>query len=51
MVYFKGKHNTKSLNKKFQTSSFGSDTMTPEQEALQHSLSTTLENDVMLQRP
>jgi len=51
MVYFKGKHNTKNLNNKFQTPSLGSDTRTPEQEALQHSVSTTFENVVMPQRP
>ena len=51
MVCFKRKHNTKSLNNKFQTSNLGSDTRTPEQEALQYSVSMTFENDVMLIRP
>jgi len=51
MVYFKGKHNAKSLNNKLQTSSPVSDTRTPEQAAMHHSVSTTLENDVMPQRP
>jgi hypothetical protein len=51
MVYFKGKHNAKNLNNQFETSSIGSDTRTPEQAAMQHSVSTTFENDVMPQRP
>jgi len=49
MFYFKGTHSTKSLNNEFQTSSLVSDTRIYEQEALQHSVATTFENDVILQ--